>query len=95
MKAFAQIAYLVMGVVQFFAIWDGAIQGLGVGSFIGLIAALLLAGIPLVGSGTGVYGAVTAWDWGLLQAVILFFWYIPLMFFAFAADWWSERRLST
>jgi hypothetical protein len=92
MKTFARIAYAVMGIVQFFAIWDGAIEGLGIGSFFGFIIAFILAGIPLIGSGTGVYGAVTAWDWGLMQAIILFFWYIPLFFAAGIYGWWDERK---
>jgi hypothetical protein len=40
--------------------------------------ALFLTYIPLVGSIAGVYGAVNVWDWSLLQAVVLFFWYVPV-----------------
>lgn len=92
MQTFLRIAYVVMGIVQFFAIWDGAIVGLGVSSFFGLIIGLVLAGIPLVGSLTGVYGATTAWGWGTLQAVILFFWYIPLFVIFYGYAWWEERK---
>ncbi len=34
--------------------------------------------IPIVGSVLGVYGATNAWDWPLLQALVLFFWYVPV-----------------
>jgi hypothetical protein len=94
MTTFLRIAYVVMGIVQFFAIWDGAIEGLGLNSFFGFIIALILAGIPLIGSATGMYGAVTAWDWGWLQAFLLFFWYIPLLIIVGGYGWWADRQES-
>lgn len=33
MQAFFGIAYLVVGLVQFFAVWDGVSYGLNIGSF--------------------------------------------------------------
>ena len=79
MRVFLQIAYFVMGIVQLFAIWDGVMYMLGVGSFVGFILALFTTYIPLVGSAIGMYGAINVWDWGLLQSFLLFFWYLILI----------------
>jgi hypothetical protein len=75
MRVFLQISFLIMGIVQFFAAWDGFMYLLGVGSIVGGILAFLLAYVPLVGSIVGMYGAVKVWDWSFLQAFVLFFWY--------------------
>jgi hypothetical protein len=78
MRYFLQIAYFVMGIVQFFAIWDGLMYMLGIGSFFGFFLALFAAYIPLVGSILGMYGAMNVWEWGFLQSFVLFFWYLVL-----------------
>lgn len=76
MRVFLQIAFLIMGVVQFFAAWDGFMYLLGVGSILGGILAFLFAYVPVVGSVVGMYGAMKVWDWGFWQAFVLFFWYL-------------------
>lgn len=82
MRAFFGIAYFVVGIVQFFAVWDGAEYFFGtsssIGTFFSFWAAIFVTYIPLVGSGLGVYGAVQVWDWTLLKSLILFFWYVPV-----------------
>jgi hypothetical protein len=78
-QVFVGIAYLVVGVVQFFAIVDGVSFGLGIHSFFGFIIAGLITYIPLIGSLAGVYGAVNAWDWTIWQSLALFFWYVPVL----------------
>ena len=83
MKIFLGIAYIVIGIVQLFAIMDGIGHALGVGKFLSFIIALFVTYIPVVGSILGVYGAIEAWDWGLLQSLVLFFWYVPV----FAVVW--------
>ena len=57
MQVFFGAAYMLMGVVQFFAIWD-YLSG-GDGGFFSLIGAMFLAGIQIVGSAMGVLGAYT------------------------------------
>jgi hypothetical protein len=79
MRAFFQIAYFVMGIVQFFAIWDAFEYMLGIGSFLTFFLAVFTAYIPIVGSIMGMYGAINVWDWGWLQAFVLFFWYLILI----------------
>ena len=79
MQVFLGIAYFVIGIVQLFAIVDGINHALGWGSFISFILGFMVTYIPVLGSVLGVYGAVSAWHWELLQAAALFFWYIPVV----------------
>lgn len=79
MRVFLGIAYFVIGIVQFFAIMDGIAYALDIGKFFSAIIAFFITYIPLVGSIAGVYGAVEVWDWSLLKAALLFFWYVPVL----------------
>jgi hypothetical protein len=67
------IGFMLMGMVQFFAIWDGVAFALDIPSILAFILALFLAWMPLVGAVAGVYGAVNVWDWVWWQAGLLFF----------------------
>lgn len=78
MQVFFGIAYFVVGIVQFFAIMDGLSYGLNIGRFLAGIVAVFITYIPLLGSIVGVYGAVDVWHWGWPQALVLFFWYVPV-----------------
>lgn len=82
MSVFFQIAYFVIGIVQFLAVWDGAKYLLDVDSMVGKVFTFFLSFfvtyLPLIGSAIGVYGAVNVWDWSLTKSVILFFWYVPV-----------------
>lgn len=82
MKAFGQIAYFLVGLVQFFAVWAGITYFLGIDSFIGnafaFVLTLFVTYIPILGSAIGVYGATHVWDWSLMKSLVLFFWYVPL-----------------
>ena len=78
MQVFFGIAYFVVGLVQLFAIAAGIENGLGWHSFFSFAGALFVTYIPLLGSILGVYGATTAWGWDLIQALVLFFWYVPV-----------------
>ena len=79
MQVFFMIAYIVIGLVQLFAIMDGLAYALHIGRFFAAILALFITYIPLVGSIAGIYGAVNVWHWSLLQAGVLFFWYVPVL----------------
>ncbi len=78
MQVFFFLAYLVIGLVQLFAVADGIEVATDLPAFVAMFLALLLTYIPLLGAGLGVYGAVEVWNWELLQAVLLFFWYVPV-----------------
>lgn len=96
MGRFLQIGYFLVGIVQFFAVWDGVGFFFGSESFFGrMIAfffALFVTYIPLLGSGIGVYGAVNAWDWTLVKSLILFFWYVPFFIALMAYGAVADRR---
>lgn len=95
MQVFFGIAYVVIGLVQLFAIMDGLAFALGINQFFAVILSLFITYIPLVGSVAGIYGAVKVWDWSLLQAGALFFWYVPvfiaMMIFVGAESVFSRR----
>lgn len=78
MGVFFYIAYGVVGLIQLFAIADGISYGIGIEGFFSFLLAFIVTYIPILGALCGIYGAVTVWDWGLLQAVLLFFWFIPV-----------------
>lgn len=81
MQAFFGVAYFLMGIVQFFAIWD-FLSG-GDGGFLSFLGAIFLAGIPIVGSAMGVLGAYNVWGWSLMASILLMFgWLFVFGFFA-------------
>lgn len=78
MQVFLGIAYVVIGFVQLFAIMDGVEYAFGISGVLSFIIALFTTYIPFLGAGLGVYGAINAWDWSILQALALFFWFVPV-----------------
>ena len=78
MQLFFGIAYFLIGIIQLFAIVDGVDYATGIDGVFAFIIAVLTTYIPFLGAGLGVYGAVNVWDWSLLQAALLFFWFIPV-----------------
>ena len=73
MKAIATITFAALGWVQFFAVLTGFSAYFGSSTFMSLLPAALLAWIPLVGAGAGMWGAHTAWGWSWGEAGALFF----------------------
>lgn len=69
--------FLIMGFVQLFAVMDGIEYAIGLGGILGFFLSLIIAYIPILGSLTGMYGAVNVWDFSLFQAILLFFWMYP------------------
>jgi hypothetical protein len=78
MQVFFGIAYLIIGLVQLFAVVVGIEYATGIEGFFGFIIAAFVTYIPLLGSLLGVYGAINVWDWSIIQAGLLFFWYVPV-----------------
>jgi|GEM_PF-2470966 len=78
------IILFVWGVIQFFAIQGYFVDVLNWNHIIGFIAALLLAGVPILGPILGVIGATQGWGWGLVPALLLFFG--QYLFFAFTTN---------
>ena len=92
MQVFIAILYLIVGIAQLFAIMDGLEYVMGIGGIINFFLSLILAYTPIVGSILGVYGAVSVWGWGLLQAFLLFFGYIILAIVFTAIEMAFSRR---
>lgn len=70
---FLGIAYFCLGILQFLAMLSGLIDWLGLHWLIAGPLSLFLAYTPLLGNVLGIMGAITAWNWSLSQALILFF----------------------
>jgi hypothetical protein len=92
----AYAGYLVVGLIQLFAIAAGLSFALGVSDFFGFALAFFLTWIPLIGIVAGVYGAITVWGWWWLWAVLFFAWptllWIIVMGGASVVDWLDTRR---
>ena len=92
---FGGIVYLLMGVIQIFAIIEGVRIWFDLNLLLSLIIAIIISYIPLVGAIAGVIGAVEGWGWSYPWAILLFGWpyalYIILILFAGAKDRMDKR----
>lgn len=84
------LLYVVIGIAQFFAIWDALELYLDWG-FIDFFVALFVTYIPLAGSILGYLGATNVWGWDSLQALALFFWYVPVLAVVFLFSVFSRE----
>lgn len=73
MQAIGFIVFFAIGAVQMVAIAAGVQEWLGLHWILSGFLGLFLAGIPIVGTGLGFVGAISAWDWPWWQAALLFF----------------------
>ena len=73
MRTIAYIGFVILGIAQFVAIYNGFEQWLGLHWIITLPLAFILGQLPLVGTVVGMFGAVEAWGWSWLQSFLLFF----------------------
>jgi hypothetical protein len=64
---------------------------LGIGTFFAACVSVIVSYIPLLGSIAGVFGAVHAWHWHWLAAVLLFFWPYALFLCASLLDAVTDR----
>lgn len=71
--------YVIMGVVQLNAILAWA-RSAGWRDWAAYILSWTLAFIPVIGSATAVWAAWAAWNWTLLKAMLVFFWFPVLIF---------------
>jgi len=73
MQAIVFISYIILGLFQLAAVMAGLEDWAGLHWIIAAPLAFFIAYIPLVGTVVGMFGALTAWHWSLLQAGVLFF----------------------
>ena len=92
MQVFFGIAYLVVGFAQLFAVSDGIGRALHFNGVFSLPIAAMITYIPLVGSGLGIFGAVSVWNWSIWQAAALFLWYVPVYLVLLTVDAIGRRR---
>jgi hypothetical protein len=73
------VSYLVIGLVQFVAIYSFFKDYWGWWLIPSGLAAFFISYIPLLGSVAGVIAAIKVWEWSLLSSLLLFFFPIVIM----------------
>ncbi|SRR6266436_2090799 len=68
------IIFIAIGFIQFLAALSGLGDALGTPTWLNVLISVFLAWLPLIGSVTGIYGAIVAWGWWWGWAVLLFMW---------------------
>ena len=69
LRAVAIVVYSALGILQIAAIVTGVTESLG---FIGIVLAVVLGPLPLIGTIMGVVGATQVWGWSVGAALLLF-----------------------
>ena len=70
--------FLVLGIVQWFAIVDGLSYWFDISGIIAYVISFFVAYIPIIGTIAGIIGALDVWGWSWINAGLLFFG--PLIF---------------
>lgn len=90
------IAYFLIGIFQIGATVDGVKELTGIASFFCWILAFIFGGIPVIGTGLGIYGAHKGWGWDWLPSISLFLgvplFFMGLVLVAQATDRFMNRR---
>ena len=76
-EKFISVGYAATAVLQVVATWRGIAQGGDLPNMVTLTAAGIVGAVPILGSATGMWGAMEAWGWPFLPAMLVFFWYVP------------------
>ena len=82
MAATGYIIWLVIGLVQVAAVYEGLTSWLGWSGFLAVPACLMLGGFPILGNILGMVCAMHVWGWGWPLAAAVFF---PYLVFSFGA----------
>ena len=90
MRVLGFIAYWALAITQFLGIYTyfGNVQDWN--GVISVIVALVLGGIPILGTIFGVLGATQGWGWGIIPALCLYLW--PFIIFGVVYLFSSSRR---
>jgi hypothetical protein len=72
------VGIALLSIFQVVATADGVAHLTG-WSFTSWLIAILVGWMPLIGTVTGIYGAISAWNWPWYGAVTLFAWPIILV----------------
>lgn len=92
-----KIFYVSYGILQFFVIWNSLLKVFHHNNLIISSVSLILAFIPFVGTGFGIWGAHISWGWSLLHSIIVFiipyfFVNIPLLMITFFESYKDFKR---
>lgn len=79
MQFLAYALFFTISIVQLAAIYSGFVEWMDLPSIVALVLSAITTFIPVLGLIAGVGGAVTAWDWPVWQAVLLFIWPLVMM----------------
>jgi len=94
LKNFGCVIYVLVGLMQLAAIYEGLERWLHIPWWISAVVGLTVAGIPIIGTIAGVMGAIKGWGWSLWGALALFGWPYLLYGLAMAgggaADVWAR-----
>lgn len=75
------VIYVVMGIVQLNAILAWARLS-GWPNWAAHLVSWIVAFLPVIGSSIAAWAAWVAWNWTLLKAMLVFFWFPVLIFVA-------------
>ncbi len=94
---FFLFSVLVVAIMQVFASIAGLVHLFQLHEVLAFLVSLLLLFVPGVGALLGVYGAVAAWGWHPVWALLLFFWpyvlYGILALLGLSSAIWGIRNL--
>lgn len=71
-KFLISMIFFIMSIFQFFPIFDALKIYLGFHWIIASLLALIIAGMPIIGSILGMFGAIQVWEWSWIFAFLLF-----------------------
>jgi len=76
------IGYLIMIIFEIYPIYDLYSVKYTLGTVSAIVASIVTAIIPIVGSIIAYISTTTIWQWGVIHAIIIYFWYyIPIILF--------------
>jgi hypothetical protein len=78
--------YFIMAALQVVATWQGLEQSQGLPRMLAMVGGGLVGAVPILGSATGMWGAMAAWGWSFLPSLVVFFWYVPAILIVAALE---------
>ena len=78
--------YFIMAALQVVATWQGLEQSQGLPRMLAMVGGGLVGAVPVLGSITGMWGAMAAWGWSFLPSLVVFFWYVPTILIVAALE---------
>ena len=94
--SFGVVLYILMGIVQWFAIIEGLEIWFGLKPLFAFFVSIFLTWIPIIGTIAGILGAAEGWGWDYIWAILLFTCpyviYIILIFFMGAGNLFSKSE---